>query len=306
VAISRQAFPDGATAAYLARADVAADAVAGGALTDGPVLLTPACTGGPRDRLPLSVGAELARLDPERILALGGVTAVCDGLLASAASVGPEPLFEWSSDPFPLSVLTGPPPNAEDADTPAAAALREFLSDPGEGFEASVDGWRLLFEDEDQATFVQVDPTIDLLQPVSDRTSPGVDVRLERQDGEWRVVGYGGFWPTRVRPAGAAASWHVVEGVELNDDTVEVAVEVTEQGCTGGRSSQDRLLAPRVEQFADVVVVTYAVEPLPDGVYGCPSNPPSVTTLRLPEPLAGRTLVDGTSLPYRDATTAEQ
>jgi hypothetical protein len=119
------------------------------------------------------------------------------------------------------------------------------------------------------------------------------------------VVGYGGFLPTRVRPAGAAASWRVVDGVDLNDNSVEVAVEVTERGCTGGRSSEGRLLDPLIEEFADVVVVTYAVEPRPEGAYGCPSNPPTAATLRLPEPLAGRTLVDGTSLPYRDATTPD-
>lgn len=306
VAISRHAFPDGASTAYLARADVAADAVAGGSLTDGPILLTPACTGGPRDKLPLSVGAELARLDPDRVMALGGTKAVCDDVLSSAARMGPEPQFQWNSDPFPLSALTGPPENAEDADTPAAAALREFLSGPeGEGFGASEVGWRLLSEREDQVTFAQVDPAIDLLQPVRDRTSPGVDVRVERQNGDWEAVSWGDFWPTRVRPSGAAASWRVVDGIDVDDSTVEVAVEVTEQGCTGGRSSEGRLLDPLIEEFADVVVVTYAVQPRPEGVNGCPSNPPTATTLRLPEPLAGRTLVDGTSLPYRDATTPD-
>ncbi len=43
VAISRAAFPDGAPTAYLARADVFADALAAGALTDGPILLVPSC-----------------------------------------------------------------------------------------------------------------------------------------------------------------------------------------------------------------------------------------------------------------------
>ncbi|WP_370327506.1 cell wall-binding repeat-containing protein [Euzebya sp.] len=78
VAISQRAFPDGAATAYLANADVTVDAVAGGSLTDGPVLLVPACD------LPQVVADELARLAPGEVLALGGTVAVCDDVLAAA------------------------------------------------------------------------------------------------------------------------------------------------------------------------------------------------------------------------------
>jgi len=80
VAVSRHAFPDGAREVYLARADDTADALAGAGLEAGPVLLVPSC--GP---LPDAVRAEVARLDPDRVLALGGPTAVCDALLDEAA-----------------------------------------------------------------------------------------------------------------------------------------------------------------------------------------------------------------------------
>ena len=81
VAISQRQFPDaGVEVAYLARANVFADAVAGGALTDGPILLVPSC--GP---IPASVTAELGRLDPARVVALGGASAVCDQVLTDAA-----------------------------------------------------------------------------------------------------------------------------------------------------------------------------------------------------------------------------
>lgn len=85
VAISRRAFPDSseASAAYLARADRFPDALAAGSLSDGPVLLVPAC-----GSLPPAVEAELERLDPRSVLALGGEAAVCDELLAEAAAVG--------------------------------------------------------------------------------------------------------------------------------------------------------------------------------------------------------------------------
>ena len=80
VAISRSAFPNGAPVVYVARADAYADALAGGALTRGPVLLVPRC-----GTVPASVKAEVARLGPVEVVALGGASAVCDAVLAQVA-----------------------------------------------------------------------------------------------------------------------------------------------------------------------------------------------------------------------------
>lgn len=80
LAISQAAFPNGADVVYLANADTFVDAVAGGVLTDGPIILVPQC-----GELPADVGAEIARVDPDRVIALGGSAAICDALLAAAA-----------------------------------------------------------------------------------------------------------------------------------------------------------------------------------------------------------------------------
>ncbi len=80
VEISKRAYPDGAPAVYLSRANVFADALAAKSLTDGPVLLVPSCSG-----VPPVVQAEIERLNPERVVALGGQLAVCDATLAEAA-----------------------------------------------------------------------------------------------------------------------------------------------------------------------------------------------------------------------------
>jgi putative cell wall-binding protein len=88
VEISRASFPGRAAAVYLARADGFADALAAGSLsassaTAGPVLLVPTC-----GALPDVVRAEIMRLDPPEVVALGGETAVCDGVLTAAAGAG--------------------------------------------------------------------------------------------------------------------------------------------------------------------------------------------------------------------------
>ena len=82
VAISQRAFPDTASTVYLARAFVFADALSAGVLTDGPILLVPdGC-----EPLPTSVVAEIERLDPDEVVALGGEVAICDAQLEAAGA----------------------------------------------------------------------------------------------------------------------------------------------------------------------------------------------------------------------------
>jgi hypothetical protein len=79
IEISGHAFPDGASEVYLARQDAFPDALAGGGLSLGPVLLVPQC-----GTLPDAVYREIQRLDPDTVLALGGTAAVCDDILRQA------------------------------------------------------------------------------------------------------------------------------------------------------------------------------------------------------------------------------
>lgn len=78
-AISQNVFPTAADVVYLARADIAPDAVVAGSLTGGPILLADRC--GP---LHPATTAELQRLHPDKVVALGGPAALCDEALARA------------------------------------------------------------------------------------------------------------------------------------------------------------------------------------------------------------------------------
>lgn len=83
VAISQEQFPDGADEVFLARADVFADAVAGGSLTAGPTLLVPS-----DGEVPPVVLDEVERLGAQTVTALGGEQAVSDNVLAAAGAAG--------------------------------------------------------------------------------------------------------------------------------------------------------------------------------------------------------------------------
>lgn len=74
---------------YVASASDPIDAVAAGALTDGPIVLAPAC--GP---LPDALTAELEVLDPARVVGLGGPEAVCDAVMQDIAAYAREPFPE--------------------------------------------------------------------------------------------------------------------------------------------------------------------------------------------------------------------
>lgn len=80
IAISRHGFPDGADLVYVARGDGYADALSAGAVTGGPILLVPS-----DGSLPSGVAAEVNRLDPAAVVALGGPSAVPAGTLAALA-----------------------------------------------------------------------------------------------------------------------------------------------------------------------------------------------------------------------------
>lgn len=106
------AFTAGSDVAYLARADVFPDAVAGGALVNGPIVLVPTC-----GELPPAVAADLARLGAGEVTALGGEEAICDDLLDQAAEVlvGNDDT-DGDTVPDAVELRFGADPDARDGD----------------------------------------------------------------------------------------------------------------------------------------------------------------------------------------------
>lgn len=83
-AVSQQAFPGGAAVAYVAGGQSFPDALSGGAaagVQGAPMLLTSP------GALPASVRAELVRLDPDRIMVLGGPSSVSAAVLTDLSAI---------------------------------------------------------------------------------------------------------------------------------------------------------------------------------------------------------------------------
>lgn len=111
VEISKYNFPEGAPTAYLAQSEDYPDALAGGTVTDGPILLVPPC-----GDLPQVVADELARLMPDTVIALGGQQAICDSMLDQAvAAAEDQGTEEPTEEPTPTETATASP-------TPTATA----------------------------------------------------------------------------------------------------------------------------------------------------------------------------------------
>lgn len=80
IAIATHAFPQGSDTVYVARADNTADALAGGALTDGPIVLV-----NDSSTTISQVANYIAQAGAKRVVALGGSGAVADSTLAAVA-----------------------------------------------------------------------------------------------------------------------------------------------------------------------------------------------------------------------------
>ncbi|NQX35430.1 cell wall-binding repeat-containing protein [Herbiconiux sp. VKM Ac-2851] len=99
-AVARQAFPDGADTVYVASGAVFPDALSAApaaARDRAPVLLTRS------DRLPDAVVAEITRLDPERVVVVGGPLSVGPAVAEQLAATGAEVTRIGGPDRFAVS-----------------------------------------------------------------------------------------------------------------------------------------------------------------------------------------------------------
>lgn len=193
---------------------------------------------------------------------------------------------------FDLSLLEQPGGD-ENGDDPAAVALREHLASGMETDFLPAAGWIEAVRTESQVLFIA---------PVEGGVAR-VDMELE--SGQWRASGWGGCTLRPEIPFGMnIATFRVAPGETLTPETTELDVLVTEVECNSGEDARGRVQEPAVIRSMESVTVIVTVVARSGG-HDCQSNPPTPFRLVLPEPLGDRALLDGSSIPPRDATECE-
>jgi len=89
---------------------------------------------------------------------------------------------------------------------------------------------------------------------------------------------------------------------EVTSESSTFTAQVTRLGCSSGITGE--VVAPEIVLFESEIVVTFSVDPVPQGRdYECPGNDQVPYVVELDEPMGQRQLVDGACLPGGAAET---
>ena len=99
-----------------------------------------------------------------------------------------------------------------------------------------------------------------------------------------------------------ATWWLDPAGLPVDPQATRLHGFVLERGCSSGQSPEGRILSPDVDYGAEALTISYSIAPLP-GDQDCQGNTPYGVVFELVEPVDGRPIFDGGTVPRRDATT---
>jgi hypothetical protein len=234
------------------------------------------------------------------VLALAITLSACGGQVPSHGTDTPRPASDGIEPPpmpgrvtcgdssvpsFPLAVLDQPGGVDPGEDQPAAV-LQALIREGG----LPQDGWIRAVHTDDLVLFVARGGGV-----------PWSMAKFQLRDGIWSADASGQCHLQPELPPGVnLAAFSVAPGAELEPDTTEVELRVTEIVCNSGEDAMGRVRVIDVVPAADSVTVLLGVVPR-GGAQECPSNPETPFTLELPEPLGDRVLLDASEVPPRDA-----
>jgi hypothetical protein len=244
--------------------------------------------------------------------AVGIIVAVAVAVFAvgrdSGSTSGPDPVAgQWPHWPGrvtcgsvafkPIAVFSQPADAAE-GDRPPEVAFRKFLEEGGmmSGEAKPLHGWRLLGESTDHAEFGN--------GRLSSRSIATWTLSLS--NGGWKPVTFSsGCQPRVLRHGRPAITWTLARGQHLNASTQSMKVDLGAGECAGGRSQDERLERPQFRVENGALLLALWVRPVvPDRNYTCVGTIEPPVTIRLPERLGGRELLDGGVFP--PMSSAEQ
>lgn len=213
----------------------------------------------------------------------------------------PELIGDGGGLPFSPAVF-GEPSGQLDRDDPAVARLvaelvavaapkkqtgggllRRGTDRPTPGPAPSLNGWRLLARNEDEAVFGRGQPP-KLLTVVFERKGRG---------GRWRLASQGDAKPLRaVRDGIRASSWRLDPTRELAPEDTALRILVREQTFSGSQTAAGRVLTPDLYEDEDELILTMFVKPRPGFQMRGP-NPETPVRVALPHAVGSRRLIDG-------------
>jgi hypothetical protein len=195
---------------------------------------------------------------------------------------------------FPLAVLEQVGEVDPGFDEPGAillATLRETEGLP-EGERLPARGWIRAVQTEDVVLFV-----------ARGEHAQWSMVKVQLRDGVWGFDASGQCRLQPELPVGVGlAVFRLAAPGEVEPGATTVDLLVTETVCNSGEDARGRVRVLDIAPADETVTVVLGVVPRPGG-HECPSNPETPFTLQLPEPLGDRVLLDGSSVPARDATS---
>jgi hypothetical protein len=148
--------------------------------------------------------------------------------------------------------------------------------------EQKLTGWRALAATEDEVLYAKGRPP-QLLT---------VKVTRGRRD-KWLVIGVSNSRPLRASRQGIrASSWRLDPDFEVSPEQSELHLLVTEQTQATGVLAADRMLAPDLYLGEEELILRLYVTAL-EGYTGRTRRYETAVTIRLPEPVGERALVDG-------------
>ncbi len=96
------------------------------------------------------------------------------------------------------------------------------------------------------------------------------------------------------------AAWWVDPTTTPLATATTIRALVREAACAGGKTPENRVEPPQIDVTNAAITIAFEVRLRP-GVQDCQGNPPFPVTIKLPEPLGNRPLLDGGSDPPRNA-----
>ncbi len=193
---------------------------------------------------------------------------------------------------FPPSALRGPR-DAQDASTPPARTLRQFLTSPNasaSGTPLPRSGWTLLAQDESAVEYGVVDH------------SGQVEIELDEEysHGRWSATDYGGCSLQPVTAGFDPAGFTVIAPVSAT--SLRLNIEVSTDTCDRGpHDGYDHSL---ISQTSTRLVLTPLLRPF-TGI--CAGEGTTVSaTVRLNRPLGHRVIYDGSTYPPAPAAVGSR